>query len=51
MEELQSQQHLTSIKFGLSKRELLLLNVQHEITSADVFLDKVDPSFCLETRV
>jgi hypothetical protein len=51
VEVLQRQEYFTRIELGLSKRELLLLNVQHEITSADVFHDEIDTSFRLETRV
>jgi hypothetical protein len=51
MEVLQCQKNLTSVKLGLSKRELLLLDMQHEITSADVFHDEVDSGLRLETGV
>lgn len=51
VEVLQRQEHFTRIELGLSKRELLLLDVQHQITSADVFHDEIDTSFRLETRV
>jgi hypothetical protein len=51
MEILQSQQHLTGVEFRLSQGELLLLDVQHEISSTDVLHDKVDPCLGLEARM
>ena len=51
MEVLKSEQHLRGVELGLSKRELLPLDMQHEITTADVFHDKVHPSLSLKTRV
>jgi len=51
MEVLKSKEDFTSVKLGLSERELFLLDVQHEISSADVFHDKVYSGLGLEARV
>lgn len=51
MEVLQGQENLTRVELGLSQRELLLLDVQHEISSADVFHHKVDSRLGLEAGV
>jgi hypothetical protein len=51
MEVLKGEKDFTSVKLGLSERELLLLNVQHEIPSADVLHDKVNSGLGLEARV
>ncbi len=51
VEVLQRKKHLACVKLGLTQGELLLLDVQHEIASADILHDKVDPSFGLEARV
>lgn len=51
VEVFQGQENFTGIEFRLTQRELFLLNVQHEITAADVFHHKVNSSLGLETRV
>lgn len=51
MEVLEGEQYLACVEFGLTKCELLLLNVKHEITTRNVLHDKVDSSLGLETRV
>ena len=51
MEVLKSKEDFTSVKLGLSERELFLLDVQHKISSRDVLHDEVDTSLRLETRV
>jgi hypothetical protein len=35
----------------LTQRELLALNVQHQVSTRNVLHDKVDTSLCLEARV
>ena len=49
MEVLESEQDLRGVELGLSQRELLTLDVQHEITTADVLHDEIDTSLRLET--
>ncbi len=51
VEILQRKKHFTCIKLGLPKRELLFLDVQHEIPSADVLHDEVDSCLRLEAGV
>ena len=51
MEILQRKQHLRSIELGLTKRELLPLDMQHQISSTHVLHDKVDTSLGLEARM
>lgn len=51
MEVLEGQQYLRRIEFSLSQRKLLSLDVKHQITTADVLHNKVNPSFRLETRM
>ena len=51
MEVLQGKQNLGCVEFSLPKRELLPLDVQHKITSADILHDKVDTGFGLKTRM
>ena len=49
VEVLESEQDLRGVELGLSQRELLTLNVQHEITTADVLHDEINTSLRLET--
>lgn len=51
VEVLQGEQDLASVEFRLSQSKLLLLDVQHEISTRNVFHDEVDPSFGLEAGV
>jgi hypothetical protein len=51
VEILQRKQDFTGIELGLSKGELLLLDVKHEISSRNVLHDKVDSGLGLETRM
>lgn len=51
MEVLQRKQNFTGVELGLSKGELLLLDVKHEISSRNILHDKVDSGLGLETRV
>ena len=51
MEIFKGKQHFRRIELRLAKRELLALDVQHEITTAHVLHDKVYTCFGLETRV
>lgn len=51
MEVLQRQEHFGGVKFCLPQRELLALNVQHQITSTHVFHHKVDAGLSLEARM
>ena len=51
VEVLQSQQDFGRVELRLPERELLALDVQHEISSAHVLHDEVDTRLCLETRV
>lgn len=48
---LESQQDLGSVELGLPKRELLPLDVEHEISTTNIFHDEVDASLCLEARM
>ena len=49
VEVLQSEENFGCVEFGLTQRELLPLDVQHEIASAHILHDEVHPSFGLET--
>ena len=49
MEVLEREQHLRRVELRLPERELLPLDVQHEITTADVLHDEVDTRLSLET--
>ncbi len=51
MEVLEGQKYFRCIELGLSKGELLPLNVQHEVTTTDILHDKVHPCLCLEARM
>ena len=51
MEVFKREQDLGSIELCLPERELLALDVQHEITAGDVLHDEVDTRFSLEARV
>lgn len=51
MEVFQRKEDFRGVELGLAQRELLALNVQHEITSAHVFHHKVYSGLCLEARV
>jgi hypothetical protein len=47
----QSQQHFCAVKFGLSRRELLPLNVQHQISAWHKLHAEVDARLGLEAGV
>lgn len=49
MEVLECEQHLRCIELRLPERELLALDVQHEVTTADILHDEVDTRLGLET--
>ena len=49
MEILEGQKHFRRVELRLSQGELFALDVQHEITSADVLHDEVDTRLGLET--
>ena len=51
MEVLEGQKHFRRVELRLSQGELFALDVQHEITSADVLHDEVDTRLGLETRM
>ena len=51
MEVFEGEKHLGSVELGLPERELLALNVQHEVATTDVFHNEVDTGLSLETRV
>ena len=51
MEVLEGEQHFRRVELRLTKRELLALNVQHEVTTAHVLHNEVDTGLCLETRM
>ena len=51
VEVFEGKQYFRCVEFRLPKRELLALNVQHEITTAHVLHNEVDTRLCLETRV
>lgn len=51
VEVLEREEDFGSVELGSSRRELLPLDVEHEISSRHVLHDKVDASFRLEARV
>lgn len=51
VEVLQSEQNLSSVELGSFRRELLFLDVQHQVTTADVLHDKVNACLGLEARM
>lgn len=51
MEVLKRKQNLGSVELRLAERELLPLDMQHQISSTDVLHNEVNPSFSLEARM
>lgn len=51
VEVLEGEENLAGVELGLAEGELLLLDMKHQISSRDVFHDKVHSGLCLETRV
>lgn len=51
MEIFQGKKHFGCVELGLTERKLPTLNMQHEITSTDVFHDEIDTGLSLETRM
>lgn len=51
VEILKGKQDLARVELGLAKRELLLLDVQHQVAARDILHDEVHTSLGLKTRV
>jgi hypothetical protein len=51
MEVFQREKDLRGVEFRLTKRELLALNMKHEISSANVLHHKIYTRLCLEARM